>query len=119
MKKATIYKYDKCNTCRKALKFLTDNEVKHISKNILETPPSLSALKKTCKSIGNIKKLLNTSSKRYRELELKNKVLQMTNEEIFDLLLKEPILIKRPLLLIDNVKGMTGFNEVIWKEELL
>ena len=117
--KLIIYKYDRCSTCRKALKFLDDQQIKYTVKNILEEAPPLTVLKKIYGSLGNIKKLLNTSSKKYRELQLKDKVDQMNDEQIFELLLAEPILIKRPLLLIDNTRGLTGFSAEKWEEEFL
>lgn len=114
-----VYEYKACSTCKKALKFLKDNDIEHKAIPIVDSPPSKSELKKMLKFLdGEIKKLFNTSGQVYRELGLKDKVGSMSADEAIDLLSQNGKLIKRPFLISSSV-GTVGFKEATWNELLL
>ncbi len=111
-----IWKYNRCGSCRKAVKFLKDNNIDFKEIEILETPPSKDELKEMLGYLdGNIKRLFNTSGVKYREGNFKDIVKTLTEEEAFEILSSEGALIKRPFILADG-KGVVGFKEDIWTE---
>ena len=108
--------YPKCSTCKKAKKWLVDNNIEFIDRNIVEDRPTEEELKKWIKdSKKDIKKFFNTSGLKYKELNLKEKLINMTDEEKIKLLSSDGMLIKRPLVINEN-KILTGFREEEWKE---
>ena len=108
--------YPKCSTCKKAKKWLVDNNIEFIDRNIVEDTPTEEELKKWIKeSKKDIKKFFNTSGLKYKELNLKEKLINMTDEEKIKLLSSDGMLIKRPLVITEN-KILTGFREEEWKE---
>jgi len=112
-----IYQYPKCSTCRKAVKFLKENAIEFEEINIVEMPPTIVELKRMLLALGDRKKLFNTSGLQYRELQLKDKLPEMSDEEALVLLADNGMLIKRPFLLGNNV-ALVGFKEDLWKAEL-
>ena len=112
-----IYQYPKCSTCRKAVKFLKDSAIEFEEVNIVETPPTIAELQQMLQALGDRKKLFNTSGLQYRELELKNKLPGMSDQEALTLLASNGMLIKRPFLLGKNI-ALVGFKEAAWKEKL-
>lgn len=113
-----VYLYRKCSTCQQAIRFLEQRGVNIEIKEIDKEPPSIEDLRKMLKfQKGNIKKLLNTSGLLYRELGLANKVGEMKEEDLFSLLNKHGMLVKRPFLLGDDF-GLVGFKEVEWSHAL-
>lgn len=117
-----VYLYNKCGTCRKAKKFLDENQVAYSNIPIAETPPSYDEIKQMwdfLKAKGlKINKLFNTSGVLYRELGLSKKLKDMSEEEALQLLANNGMLIKRPFLLLED-DGLIGFNEEDWKEATL
>ena len=110
--------YQKCSTCRKAKKWLDDKKVKYQDRNIIEETPTKEELKKWYTRSGyEIKKFFNTSGMKYKELNLKEKLLTMGEEEKLELLSSDGMLIKRPLLITKN-KILVGFKEKEWEEVL-
>ena len=108
--------YPKCSTCKKAKKWLLDNNIEFTDRNIVEDTPTKEELKKWIKeSKKDIKKFFNTSGLKYKELNLKEKLTNMTDEEKIKLLSSDGMLIKRPLVITEN-KILTGFREEEWKE---
>ncbi len=103
-----LYSYNKCGTCRKAIKFLQDKKIKFELIDITETPPSRQTLKAAMQSIG-MKKLFNTSGVQYRELKIKDTINTMTESQALDLLASNGRLIKRPIA-VDKSQIMVGFN---------
>jgi len=119
MNKVKVYGYPKCSTCVKAQKYLKSHDIDFDSVDITLQPPSKTALKAMLKSYGGeIKKLLNTSGVKYRELGLSKKLPDMTNDDVINLLADEGKLIKRPFLLINNAAQRVGFKEEEWKSAL-
>ena len=113
--KNIFIEYPKCSTCKKAKKWLEENDVEFIDRNIVEETPTIEVLTEWIKSNElDIKKWFNTSGLKYKELNLKEKLLNMSNEEKIKLLASDGMLIKRPLLISD--KGIfIGFKEENWK----
>lgn len=108
--------YPKCSTCKKAKKWLEDNSIKFVDRNIVEETPTVEELTEWIgKSGEEIKKWFNTSGLKYKELNLKEKLITMTDEEKIKLLSSDGMLIKRPLL-ITNKGAVAGFKEDKWKK---
>ncbi|MBC2188197.1 arsenate reductase family protein [Listeria booriae] len=107
----TFYWYPKCSTCKKAKQWLDDNKVDYNQIDMIETPPTKEELQQWWKNSGlGIRRFFNTSGIKYRELGLKDKVDQMTEDEAFTLLATDGKLIKRPI--VTNGKKVTlGFKE--------
>lgn len=107
--------YPKCSTCQKAKKWLENNNISFTERNIIEETPTSQELKEWIERSGKeVKKFLNTSGLRYKELNLKEKLNEMTLEEKIKLLASDGMLIKRPLLVTDK-EIYTGFRENEWK----
>ena len=111
--------YPKCTTCQKAKKWLDDNNVEYELRDIKLDNPSLEELKEWHEKSGlPLKKFFNTSGLLYKSLELKNKLPQMTDEEMLNLLSSDGMLVKRPLL-VDKNFVLVGFKEGEWEEKLI
>ncbi len=107
--------YPRCGTCKKALKWLDDNGFEYEYRHIVEDNPSREELKDWYEKSGlPLKRFFNTSGLKYKELNLKDKIPQMTEEEIFDLLSTDGMLVKRPIL-IDGDRVLIGFKEAEWE----
>ena len=107
--------YPKCGTCKKALKWLDDKGIKYEYRHIVEENPTKDELKNWYEKSGlPLKKFFNTSGLKYKELNLKDRIPQMTEEEIFDLLSTDGMLVKRPIL-ISGDKVLVGFKEEEWE----
>ena len=110
-----FYWYPKCSTCQKAKKWLAANEVDFQDIHIVENPPSKSELKRIVSVSGiDLKKFFNTSGQQYRELQLKDKLGEMSQDEKLELLASNGMLIKRPLAW-DGKKATLGFKEEDYK----
>ena len=110
--------YRKCSTCLKALKWLEDNNIEFIERPIKEENPTYEELKSWYQMSGlPLKKFFNTSGNLYKELKLKDKLPEMSEEEQLELLATNGMLVKRPLLIGED-KVLIGFKEDNWKEEL-
>ena len=114
--KNIFIEYPKCSTCKKAKKWLEENNIEFTSRNIVTQTPTAQELNEWIKNSGqDIKKWFNTSGIKYKELNLKEKLSTMSNEEKIQLLASDGMLIKRPLLISD--KGiLSGFKEEMWKK---
>ena len=107
--------YSKCSTCKKAKLFLDNNNIKYKDRPIKEETPTYEEITNWIKKYNlDINKLFNTSGLVYRELDLKNKLKTMNTEEKIKLLSSNGMLIKRPLL-IDNNLFLIGFKEKEWE----
>ena len=114
----TVYCYSKCSTCKKALKWLDDKGITYELKDIKEEHPDKSTLKKLHNKSGlPLKRFFNTSGMLYREMELSKKLPDMSEEEMYDLLATDGMLVKRPILITDKTV-LTGFKEDAWREAL-
>lgn len=111
--------YPKCSTCQKAKKWLEANNIEFQDRHILEEKPTVQELTKWIKESGkDIKKFFNTSGLKYKELNLKDKLPQMDDEEKIKLLASDGMLIKRPLFIADDII-LTDFRQKEWEENLL
>ena len=112
-----LYLYEKCQTCRKATRWLDERKIEYHALPIREEPPSKKELIAMLKSHGgNLKKLFNTSSKDYRDPELKARLPNLTEKEVIDLLNKKGNLIKRHFL-VGESKLLQGFKSDLWEKE--
>lgn len=111
--------YPKCSTCQKAKKFLDENKIKYQDRNIKTENPSVSELKEWYQKSGlELKKFFNTSGLVYKSLNLKEKLKEMTEEEMLEILASDGMLVKRPMI-INRDKILIGFKEAEWAEKLL
>lgn len=109
-----IYCYNKCSTCRKALKFLDEHNVEYNLKDIKEDYPTANEMKEIIKRSNlEIKKFFNTSGNVYKELNLKDKLEYMDDESKINLLTSNGMLIKRPLVITSDTI-LVGFKEKLW-----
>ena len=110
--------YPKCTTCQRAKKWLDDNKIGYTFRDIKLDNPSLEELTEWYKKSGlPLKKFFNTSGLLYKSLDLKNKLPEMSEDEMLKLLATDGILVKRPLLIDDNFV-LVGFKEAQWLEKL-
>lgn len=110
--------YPKCSTCQNAKKWLERNLIKFQERHIVEETPSKEELEKWIKQSGlEIKKFFNTSGLKYKELNLKEKLANMSDTEKIELLSTNGMLIKRPLFINDKVV-LVGFKEKQWEENI-
>ncbi len=111
--------YPKCSTCQKAKKWLDENKIAYTERHIVETNPSAEELKIWYERSGlPLKKFFNTSGMLYKEMKLKDKLPEMSEEEQIKLLATNGMLVKRPLA-VDEDKVLVGFKEAEWKEKLI
>ena len=110
--------YPKCTTCQKAKKWLDDNAIQYELRDIKLENPSLDELTEWHKRSGlPLKKFFNTSGLLYKSLELKDKLPTMSEGEMLELLATDGMLVKRPLLILENTV-LVGFKESEWQEKL-
>ena len=108
--------YAKCGTCKKAKAWLDANDIKYIDRPIKEENPTLDELKTWHKLSGlPLKKFFNTSGLLYKSLELKDKLPKMTDEEMYELLASDGMLVKRPIVVKDDLV-LVGFKEAEWEQ---
>ena len=109
-----IYSYEKCDTCRKALKFLAARGVVAENIPIRERPPSKAELKRMLGLVGGeLRKLFNTSGRDYKALNMKDRLPAMSESDALDLLSKNGNLVRRPFALSAD-GGTVGFKEEEW-----
>jgi arsenate reductase len=110
-----IYTYAKCDTCRKAVKWLQARGISFTEIPIREQPPTKAELKRMLGIYdGDLKRLFNTSGGDYRDLKLGEKLPAMSESAALDLLATNGNLVKRPFLLTEKA-GLVGFKEAEWE----
>ena len=110
--------YPKCTTCQKAKKWLQANGIEFEERHIKEDNPTVDEIRAWHKQSGlPLRKLFNTSGMLYRDLQLKDRLPEMTEDEQYNLLASDGMLVKRPILVGDQFV-LVGFNEPQWKEAL-
>ncbi len=111
--------YPKCTTCKKAKKWLDDNGISYTDRHIKEHNPTVDELKEWHRKSGlPLKRFFNTSGNLYKELQLKDKLPYMSEEEQYALLATDGMLVKRPIVVTEDVV-LTGFKESEWAENIL
>ena len=110
--------YPKCSTCRKAKKWLDEHNVKYTDRHIVEDNPTYEELKKWYEKSGlPLRSFFNTSGMLYREMELSKKLPDMSEDEQLKLLASNGMLVKRPLIVTEDIV-LTGFKESVWEENV-
>ena len=113
-----VYCYPRCTTCKKAVKWLEENGIDYEYKHIVEETPSKEDIKKYYKESGlPLKRFFNISGNVYKELNLKEKLSEMSEDEQFELLASNGMVLKRPLL-VGKDFVLVGFKEAEWVEKL-
>lgn len=109
-----VYTYDNCDTCRKALKWLTARGIRHEVIPIREHPPTMDELQAMLRHIGDLRRLFNTSGRDYKEMNLKARLAKLGEDEALALLAQNGNLVKRPFALTAQ-SGTVGFKEDEWQ----
>ncbi len=110
--------YPKCSTCQKAKKWLDENRLQYTDRHIVEDNPSYEELKEWYEKSGlPLKKFFNTSGMLYKEMKLKDKLPEMSEDEQLKLLATNGMLVKRPLI-VNGETVLTGFKEAEWADKL-
>ncbi len=108
--------YPRCSTCQKAKKWLDEQGKNYTDRHIVENNPTYDELKQWYEMSGlPLKKFFNTSGLKYKELQLKDKLPTMSEEEMLKLLATDGMLVKRPLLVSDD-KVLVGFKQAQWEQ---
>lgn len=107
--------YPKCSTCKKAQKWLDDNGIGYELRDIKEDNPTLEELKEWYKKSGlALRRFFNTSGQLYREMGLKDKLNDMSEDEQLKLLSSDGMLVKRPIAVSED-SVLVGFKESEWE----
>lgn len=107
--------YPKCSTCQKAKKWLLLHGVEFEDRHIVEQNPTEAELTEWISRSGlELKKFFNTSGNKYKELGLKDRLPSMSKEEQITLLSSDGMLVKRPLIVMDD-KVLVGFKPAEWE----
>ena len=107
--------YPKCSTCKKERKFLEEKGVTFEDRDIKEQNPTVEELKEWIAKSGlPVKKFFNTSGMLYRQMELKDKLPNMSEQEMIELLATDGMLVKRPILVSED-KVLVGFRQAEWE----
>ena len=110
--------YPKCSTCQKAKKWLDAHNIVYTDRHIVEDNPSYEELKAWYEKSGMpLKKFFNTSGLLYKEIQLKDKLPAMSEEEQLKLLATNGMLVKRPLIVEDGMV-LVGFKEAEWEKSM-
>ena len=111
-----LIEYPKCSTCQKAKKYLVSKKIAFETRNIVEEKLNQKELHRLIQKSGkDINRFFNTSGLKYRELKLKDKIQTMSYEEKLQILSTDGMLVKRPLLELDDIV-LIGFKEIEWNK---
>ncbi|MEQ2957536.1 arsenate reductase family protein [Slackia piriformis] len=112
--------YPKCTTCKKAKAWLDSHGIEYVDRHIVEDNPTAEELAAWHRTSGlPVRRFFNTSGMKYRELGIKAKLdAGMTDEECYELLATDGMLVKRPLVVGEDLV-LIGFKEPAWEEALL
>jgi arsenate reductase len=111
-----VYSYDKCSTCRNALRWLRDRGVSHEVLPIRDQPPTPDELQAMLRYLGgDVRRLFNSSGQEYRALGLADRLPDMKESEAIQLLTTNGKLVKRPFA-IGKTSGVVGFKPDQWEK---
>lgn len=111
--------YPKCTTCQKAKKWLKEHQVEFEDRHIKEENPTAAELKEWHGRSGlPLKRFFNTSGMVYKDLNLKERIPQMSEDEQYEILATDGMLVKRPLVIGEDFV-LVGFKEKEWEEALV
>lgn len=117
-RKMLFVHYPKCTTCKRAKKWLDEHQISYEERDIKENNPSLEELKEWYQRSGlPLKRFFNTSGILYKEIKLKDKLPEMSEDEQLALLASDGMLVKRPIV-VTKESVLVGFKEAQWEEEL-
>ena len=110
--------YRKCSTCIKALNWIEENNIELEERPIKEENPTYEELK-AWYQMSNLplKKFFNTSGLLYKDMGLKDKLPQMSEDAQLQLLATNGMLVKRPLVVGEDYV-LAGFKEKEWEERM-
>lgn len=95
--------YSKCSTCKAAKKALQACGLTFTERDIKEQRLNEEELRDLIDKSGlSIKQFFNTSGLKYKELDLKNKLPLMSEQEQLALLASDGMLVKRPIFISNN-----------------
>lgn len=116
MPNVLFLEYPKCSTCKKAKAWLDGQGIEYTDRHIVEDNPTAAELKAWHEASGlPVRRFFNTSGMLYRELDVKARLdAGMTDDEAYELLASNGMLVKRPLLIVDGVPATPGFREADW-----
>lgn len=115
----TFICYSKCSTCRKARKYLDDNLIPYISRDIAADNPTVAELSEWAERSGlPLRKFFNTSGTRYRELQLSSRIKELSEAQMLELLSSDGMLVKRPML-IGDAFVLVGFSPEAWEKAII
>ena len=107
--------YPKCSTCKKAMNWLDEHNIEFDQRHIVEDNPTIDELRLWHKmSDLPLRRFFNTSGMLYRDMGLKDKLPSMSEDEMYELLASNGMLVKRPLLVLDDTV-LVGFKEKEWE----
>ena len=110
--------YPKCSTCQRAKKWLEAKQISFQERDIKTENPSAAEIEEWYRKSGlPLKKFFNTSGKLYKEMQLKEKLAAMTEKEQLDLLGRDGMLVKRPIVVTEK-EVLVGFKEKEWEEKI-
>lgn len=111
--------YPKCTTCKKAKKWLDDNGFSYTDRHIVEENPTADEIREWHQKSGlELKKFFNTSGLLYKSMNLKDKLPTMSDEEKYELLASNGMLVKRPVL-VDGDRVLLGFKAEKWEDSFI
>lgn len=112
--------YPKCSTCRDAIKWFNEHNITIQTRDIVNEKLSATEIKDIhLKSGLPIKKFFNTSGMKYRELGLKDKIENLSNDELYELLASDGMLVKRPLVYNEKGQVTHGYKTEIFEQAWL
>ena len=118
MKKINFYSYLKCSTCRKAAKWLDNQDFEYQLIDIVKEPPLFKYLNIALEQYSSDKKrVFNIRGKAFKSINLD--IYSLSREEIIQLLLSDGKLIKRPFLVYEEKKVILGFNEIEYAKQFM
>ncbi len=110
--------YPKCSTCKRAKKWLDEHDIEYTDRHIVEENPTYEELKEWHARSGlPLKRFFNTSGLKYKELGLKERLPEMSEEEQLRLLAADGMLVKRPIIVQEDFI-LIGFKEMEWEEKI-
>ena len=110
--------YPRCSTCKKAVKWLKENNIEFTYRDIKLENPSEEELRQWHAMSGlPLKRFFNTSGMLYKEMKLKDKLPEMSEDEMFSLLASDGLLVKRPIAVAGDTV-LVGFKEAEWESFL-
>ena len=110
-----IYLYDRCDTCRKAVKFLKERGIVPRMVPVREQPPTVAELQRMLAITGSVRRLFNTSGGDYKSMNLAARLPNFSEAETLDLLSRHGNLVKRPFMLTADGRGSVGFKPEEWE----